>query len=227
MKRTDVYKVISEMRECIVKTMMEHGIKEVQMFKSYQEWDKDQKYSAADYEEDETDDDDYMKYKDEEAPYVIFFGKYGTAYDYRVDKVTLRTFENSDPVLEFDCHENELGDETFGEDDLVFLTLYNVYDAMMDLLEIEDEPEKVWVLTQESNVDGEIYFNVNVCKDRETAIHTMEKEKEWIKNDSCHFRGYDPDDEDLTIEENDHRFFINDESDDYYEELHIEEKEII
>lgn len=87
--------------------------------------------------------------------------------------------------------------------------------------------EKVWIMTQESNVDGEIYFNVVVCKDEETAFCEMAEEREWIKNDSHHFKGYDPNDENLTIEENDHRFFIMDNSDDYYEEIKIFEKEII
>lgn len=87
--------------------------------------------------------------------------------------------------------------------------------------------KKVWVFTQESNVDGEIYFNVVVCKNKETAVETMKKEKEWIRNESHHFRGYDAEGEDFEIEENDHRFYINDPSDDYYELLTIEKKEII
>lgn len=226
MKRVNVYAVIREMREQIVKTMQERGITELQTVMSYKEWGREQGYKPDDYMDDEDDDTDYTDYKDQDAPYVIFFDKHQNGIDYRVDKVTLKQYETGDPVLEFDCYANELGSDTFGEYDLVFLTLYNVYDTMLDLLEIEDEPEKVWVFTQESNVNGEIHFNVIVCKDRETAVQTMEKEKEWIRKDSWHFRDYDPNDEELTIEESDHSFYINDECDDYYEELFIEEKEI-
>lgn len=157
MKRVNCYAVIREMREQVVKTMQERGIKELPMFKSYQEWGKEQDYKPDDYEEDETDDTDYQDYKDCEAPYAIFFGKYGTAYDYRVDKVRLKTYKDSAPVLEFDCHESELGDDTFGEDDLVLLTLYNVYDTMLDLLEVKDEPEYVWVFTADQVADDDVF----------------------------------------------------------------------
>lgn len=226
MKRVNVYAVIREMREQVVKTMQERGITELQTVMSYKEWGREQGYKPDDYMDDEDDDEDYLNYRDSEAPYVIFFDKYGMGSDYRVDKVTVKIRSTGEPVLEFDCYANELGSDTFGEYDLVFLTLYNVYDTMLDRLGIEDEPEKVCVFTQESNVNGEIHFNVIVCKDRETAVQTMEKAKEWIRKDSWHFRDYDPNDEDLTIEESDHSFYVNDECDDYYEKLFIEEKEI-
>ena len=164
MKRVNVYAAVREMREQIVKTMQERGIKEMQMFLSYQEWGKEQKYSADDYAEDEDDDTDYFDYKDSEAPYVIFFGKYGTANDYRVDKVKLKTFDDSDPVLEFDCYNNELGSDTFGEDDLVFLTLYNVYDNMYNLLKIGDEEEKLMVLCSYDSDEQEYDDHLIVSK---------------------------------------------------------------
>jgi len=151
MKRVNMYAVICEMREQIVKTMQERGITELATCMSYAEWCKENK---RDPEEDESDDTDYQDYKDYEAPYAIFFGKYGTGYDYRVDKVRLKTYKDSDPVLMFDCHENELGDDTFREDDLAFLTLYNVYDILLDRLGVEDEPEKAMVLYEVDEEDN-------------------------------------------------------------------------
>ena len=86
--------------------------------------------------------------------------------------------------------------------------------------------KRVWVMTQESNVNGEIYFNVIVCKDKETAIRHMEREKKWIREESRAFKDYDPNDENLILEETDHSFYIEWDCDDYYEDICIEEIEI-
>lgn len=139
MKRVNVYDVIREMREQIVKTMQERGITELTMCLSPEEWAKE---NDCKYEPDEDGyDEQYDDYKRDESPYVIFFDKHNNGIDYRVDKVTLKTECLGGPVLEFDCVNDEWGyDDTFGEDDLVFLTLYNVYDTMLDRLGIEDEP---------------------------------------------------------------------------------------
>ena len=157
------------MREQIVKTMQERGIKELAMCMSYQEWGKEQNYEPDDYEEKEYNDCDYEDYRDQTSPYVIFFDKHCCGSDYRVDKVTLKEFEGSGPILEFECCADELGYDTFGEDDVVFLTLYNVYTTMYNLLEIKDEPEKVWVLHRECVIDYEL-------SSREIKIFRSEEE---------------------------------------------------
>lgn len=196
MKRVNCYAAIREMREQIVKTMQERGIKELPMFMSYEDWCKD---TDTEPEENEDEDFDYMDYKDDVAPFAIFFDKHGCGYDYRVDKVTLKTYGTGYPVLEFDCHENELGDDTFGEDDFVFLTLYNVYDTMLDLLEIKDEPSPIWVLFAESLYDYEIVRRViNVFENEDDARKAFTEEvkearkcattNEWtIGNDNENF----------------------------------------
>jgi len=92
--------------------------------------------------------------------------------------------------------------------------------------EVRAEKKKVWVMTQESNVDGDVSFNVIVCDSEKAALAQMEREKEWIAEESNHFKGFDPNDESLEIEESKHRFFIMDECDDYYEEIMVMEKEI-
>ena len=87
--------------------------------------------------------------------------------------------------------------------------------------------DKVWIMTQESNVNGEIYFNVVVCDSEQSARKAMQQEMDWIKNESNHFKNYDPNDESLEIEQTENRFFIMDECDDYYEEIIISEKEVM
>lgn len=152
MKRVNCYAVIREMGEQIVKTMQERGIKELPMYMSYEDWCKD---TDTEPEENEDEDFDYMDYKDDVAPFAIFFDKHGCGYDYRVDKVTLKQNALDIPVLEFDCYANEIGSDTFGENDLVFLTLYNVYDKMLDRLGIEDEPKESFEITSVSREDLE------------------------------------------------------------------------
>ena len=168
MKRVNVYDVIREMREQVVKTMQERGITELAMCLSPEEWAKE---NNCKYEPDEDGyDEQYDDYKRDESPYVIFFDKYNNGIDYRVDKVTLKTECLGGPVLEFDCVNDEWGDgDTFGEDDLVFLTLYNVYDKLLDRLGIEDEPEKAMVL-----------YEVDEEDNTKTSIVAM-KETDWQK----------------------------------------------
>lgn len=197
MKRVNVYAAIREMREQIVKTMQERGITELVTCMSYAEWCKENKREP---EEDETDDNDYQDYINGDVPYVVFFDKYNHGIDYRVDKVTLNTNGLGLSVLEFDCVNDEWDyNDTFGEDDLVFLTLYNVYNDMLDLLGIEDEPEPIWVLFAESLYDYEIVRRViNVFENEGDARKAFAEEvnearkcattNEWvIGNDNENF----------------------------------------
>lgn len=101
-------------------------------------------------------------------------------------------------------------------------TMSKEYPALVD-----PEPKKVWVVTQESNVDGEIHFNTLVCDSEKTALTEMQREIEWIKNESFHFRNFDERGDDFEVEQSEHRFFINDDTDDYYEEIMVKETEII
>lgn len=233
-KIKNAYKEIGESRKRIVKAMQERGIKELAMYMSYGEWCKE---NDREPEEDEDDDKEYVDYKDYEAPYVIFFDKWSTGIDYRVDKVVLKEGDGG-PRLEFDCYANEYGSDTFGEDDVVFLTLYNVYEATETMLGIEAEPEKVWIVKQEGNDDGEMHFFSQPCKDEATAKSMLREWKEALLTKHpkyCDAKPYidgekDPDDQACCYEwenEDEDSFYIKVICDDYYENISIEEKEII
>ena len=95
----------------------------------------------------------------------------------------------------------------------------------------DEEPKPkptIWLFTQESNVDGEIIFNVIPCKDKETAKKLMNQEVSTLLNESHHYSGYCDSEfeESFEIEKTDESYFINDRTDDYYEDLKIFEKEI-
>lgn len=84
--------------------------------------------------------------------------------------------------------------------------------------------KKIWLVIQESNVDGEILFNVVPCASKKKAKKVMEQEKNTILTESIHYNKYNK--EDFKVEADDVHFFIQDLYDDYYEYISIEEKEI-
>ena len=84
--------------------------------------------------------------------------------------------------------------------------------------------EKIWLVTQESNVDGEIMFNAIPCASEETAKKVMKQVKNAILSECIHYKEYDKDD--FKVEDDEVHFFIQDLYDDYYEYISIEEKEI-
>ncbi len=90
--------------------------------------------------------------------------------------------------------------------------------------------DKIWLVTQESNVDGEILFNVTPCATEEVAKKVFEQlKKETLSNG--HFGDYNDllgtDDEYEVYEDKEGEFFIDDPCDEYYEFIQIEEKEIL
>lgn len=89
--------------------------------------------------------------------------------------------------------------------------------------------EKIFLLIQESNVDGEILINVTPCATIEIARKLMKQEVFTLLNESIHYSGFS--DSKLKgyfiIEETKDYYFIKDKNDDYYEYLKIDEKEIV
>jgi len=85
--------------------------------------------------------------------------------------------------------------------------------------------EKIWLVTQESNVDGEIVFNVVPCASEETAKNVMKEETEELLS-SGHFKDVFTWEDGFMFEETDTSWYIEDEFDEYYEYIRIEEKTI-
>ena len=88
--------------------------------------------------------------------------------------------------------------------------------------------QRVYMVIQESNVDGEMLFNAVPCTSMEAAKAVLAQEKETILNESHHFANLTEDDmEYIEVEEDERRFYINDPYDDYYEDIRIETKDIV
>lgn len=85
--------------------------------------------------------------------------------------------------------------------------------------------EKIWIVTQESLVDGQIMFNVVPCASEETAKQVMQDEIETLLNES-HFIALVDRPDDFIVEQTEHSYYIFDSCDDYYEDINIVEKEI-
>ena len=85
--------------------------------------------------------------------------------------------------------------------------------------------EKIWLVTQESNVDGQIMFNVVPCISEETAKKVMQDEIRTLLNES-HFIAFIDRPDDFILEQTETSYYIEDSCDDYYEDINIEEKEI-
>lgn len=84
---------------------------------------------------------------------------------------------------------------------------------------------KVYLVKQESNVDGEILFNVAPCSSLENAKKVMEIEIATLLADG-HYKVSEANSEDFSIEQAENSYYIRDLYDDYYEYITIEEKEI-
>lgn len=81
----------------------------------------------------------------------------------------------------------------------------------------------VFLVQQESNVDGDVVFDVTPCKDRETAEKLFNEKIKSIRSEG-HF---DHEDEDFTVSEAEGHYFITDECDDYYEDITIEKAKVL
>lgn len=86
--------------------------------------------------------------------------------------------------------------------------------------------DKIWVVTQESDVDGEILFNVTPCETEEVAKKVFEQLKEETLSNG-HFMDYEEKTDEYEVyTDNDHEFYIDDPYDDYYELIRVYEKEV-
>jgi hypothetical protein len=90
--------------------------------------------------------------------------------------------------------------------------------------------QKVFVVIQESNVDGEIIINATPCRTLESARKVMCDEVITILRESHHFgwcKSVKTAEENYEVERTNTSFYINDPCDDYHEDIKIEEKVIL
>ena len=97
--------------------------------------------------------------------------------------------------------------------------------------------EKIWLVIQESMVDGALLFNITPCACKETAMQVMRDEKQIILKESQKYKDALPyfegkiseeemDDFCYEIDESEDGFYIRNLCDDYYENIRIEEQNI-
>ena len=88
--------------------------------------------------------------------------------------------------------------------------------------------QRVWIVLQESCVDGEIIVNAVPCASLKAAKKVLQDEKNTILHESHHFSNMTDDDmEEMEIEEDEVSFYINDPFDDYYEDIKIADKILV
>jgi hypothetical protein len=89
--------------------------------------------------------------------------------------------------------------------------------------------QKVYIVQQESNVDGELIIDAVPCSDLYTARMVLNMRKYTILHETPHYMGYTDKQlqEDFEIEEGSDRWYINDPCDDYYEDIQIVEKIVV
>ena len=222
----EIYPLVKQVRQRVIETMQERGISEVQFIPSEDEWleQNPDKY-----------DDDYYVRRDEVCPNVVYFDKYGCGYEYQVTKVLLIGKDPLGfPLFKLECEANELGYDTFLDTDVYDMTW--VYEMLEKHLGLDNEPEKIWIVKQESNDDGEMHFFTQPCKDESTAKIVLHEWKEALLTKHpkyCDAKPYidgekDPDDQVCCYEWEDHDagFYIKVLDDEYYENITIEEEKI-
>lgn len=89
--------------------------------------------------------------------------------------------------------------------------------------------KNVWLLIQESNVDGEIIVSVTPFSTEKKVRKALEETKKEILTDYHHYKMFDKEElkEYFTIEDGENGYFIEDNTDDYYECLRIEKKKVL
>ena len=143
----DIYPMVNEVRQRIIETMRERHIALVQFCPANEE-------EYLQEHEGEDDVQDYGDFRDSNCPYVIFFDKHGCGGDYCVHSVSF--IDGEHPHFKMEC-EGEYDWETFYDDDVVWLTMLNVYECLESQLEIDEDDKKyVWVFTADQIADADV-----------------------------------------------------------------------
>lgn len=84
---------------------------------------------------------------------------------------------------------------------------------------------KIYNVVMESNDGFEFLVNVVPCMDFETAKAVMNEEVDTLLSES--YEDYDEENEDYVVERENDRFFIKKKNQDYYDDIHIIEQEVL
>lgn len=165
MKLSDkIYEMMQQSRKRIIETMRERNITKLNLIMTKEEFAKE---NGFDLDDEETWESEYSDYKWQEAPYVIFFDKWGNGIDYAVTSVELTEDKNRPFFLR--CEAVEEGRDDFHDDEVSFMSMVAVYDAMEEALGMEEEEGKVWVFTAEQAWRGEVADTIVRAFDTEDA----------------------------------------------------------
>lgn len=125
---------MQQSRQRIIETMRERDVKKVNLVMTQEEFAKANGFDDVDNAE-----CDYNDYINNDAPWVIFFDKYGNGRDYAALSVDL---EDGDlPKFKLNCWNDEQGASWFWDYDVASLSMVSVYDTMECELRIESEEQ--------------------------------------------------------------------------------------
>ena len=91
------------------------------------------------------------------------------------------------------------------------------------IMKISISEKTIFNVVWESDVDGEFFYECYPCDTIEVARAIMTECINDVKTEG-HFLNADP--EDCTIESSEDRYFIMDETDDYWEDIYIKESRL-
>lgn len=173
----NIYSIVAEMRENIIKTMQQRGLKEINIvpprdiYELQHEHEPD--YSELDWDE----------LVMAEAPAVTHYGMSNHGEHYEVLKVILEESGFGKPRFKFEC-KGEYRTEWFWEDEVLRCSCIDVWDSLEKKL--EREPQEVWVFTAEQASDGDVEdIIIETFKTQQAAdgylhdfIHKKDEDKE-------------------------------------------------
>lgn len=132
-----VFGLMNAAKERIIKAMQERGITKVNLVMTWEEFAKENGFDPTEHP-----DSDYDDYREQEAPEVIYFNKWGNGIDYAVYSVEL-VDGPVNPRFKLQCYATEEGDDWFYDSDITHSSMIGVYDVMEKELGLEEDPEDV------------------------------------------------------------------------------------
>ena len=96
--------------------------------------------------------------------------------------------------------------------------------------EVFADKKFIYIVKLERNVDGEYCFDAIPCNTLEKAREVLKNERDTILKEGCHWENWESLEEmenyGIEVTDEEEHFYINDPSDDYYEDYTIVEKEL-